>query len=123
MLFQAMMVPTHFPTLPALFYSIVRRFSPPTIAGIFFGYTHEDQLMLYYDYLSSPLSNSSSTLRNTTAVDYSAPLAVGFIGLSITPLTGNNAGWQLYQVDSAAFEVVGIQTYFANMSESLTWTT
>jgi hypothetical protein len=111
------------PNPSALFYSIVRRFSPATIAGIFFGHTHEDQLMIYYDYLPSSLSKSNSTLRNTTAVDYSAPLAVGFIGPSITPLTGNNAGWRMYQVDSITFEVVGIQTYFANVSESLMWTT
>ena len=48
---------------------------------------------------------------------------MGFIGPSITPLTGNNAGYQLYQVDDKTFEVTGIQTYFANVSESLTWTT
>ncbi|TEY74299.1 hypothetical protein BOTCAL_0074g00300 [Botryotinia calthae] len=37
------------PNPTALFYSIVARFSPSTIAGIFFGHTHEDQLMIYYD--------------------------------------------------------------------------
>lgn len=47
---------------------------------------------------------------------------MGFIGPSITPLTGNNAGYQLYQVDAKTFEIMGIQTYFANVSESLTWT-
>lgn len=56
-------------------------------------------------------------------VDYSKPLQMGFIGPSITPLTGNNAGYQLYQVDSATFSVTGIQTYFANVSEVNTWTT
>jgi len=61
-------------------------------------------------------------LRNTTAVDYSKPLAMGFIGPSVTPLTGNNAGWQLYQVDSKTFEIMGIQTYFANISEANSWT-
>ena len=48
---------------------------------------------------------------------------MGFIGPSITPLTGNSAGYQLYQVDSKTFEITGIQTCFANVSESLTWTT
>ena len=47
---------------------------------------------------------------------------VGFIGPSITPLTGNNAGYQRLQVDAKTFEVMGVQTYFANVSESLTWT-
>jgi sphingomyelin phosphodiesterase len=109
------------PNPSALFYSIVRRYSPSTIAGVFFGHTHEDQLMVYYDYASSSLTNS--TLRNTTAVNYTVPLNVGFIGPSITPLTGNNAGWRLYQVDSKTFEVVNFQTYFANVSAANSWTT
>jgi sphingomyelin phosphodiesterase len=111
------------PNPSALFYSIVRRFSPSTIAGVFFGHTHEDQLQIFYDYLpSSVIKKNGTTLRNTTAVDYSKPLQMGYIGPSITPLTGNNAGYQLYQVDSKTFSVTGVQTYFANVSESLTWT-
>lgn len=109
------------PNPSALFYSIVRRFSPATIAGIFFGHTHEDQLMVYYDY--SATSMSSSGMRNTTDIDYTSPLNVGFIGPSVTPLSGNNAGWRMYQVDSKTFSVVNHQTYYANMSESNSWTT
>jgi sphingomyelin phosphodiesterase len=107
----------------ALFYSIVVRFSPTTIAGVFFGHTHEDQIQLFYDFLpNSTYTKNGKTYRNTTMVDYTKPLAVGYIGPSITPLTGNNAGYQLYQVDAATFSITGIQTYFANVSESLTWT-
>lgn len=108
------------PNPTALFYSIVARFAPATIAGVFFGHTHEDQIQLFYDYRAGSLKGG---LRNTTDVDYSKPLAVGFIGPSITPLTGNNAGYQLYQVDDQTFEVMGIQTYFANVSEANSWTT
>ena len=111
------------PNPSALFYSIVRRFSPATIAGVFFGHTHEDQLQIFYDFLPNSTSSSNSTLRNTTLVDYSKPLTMGFIAPSITPLTGNNAGYQFYQVDAKTFSVTGIQTYIANVSESLTWTT
>ena len=106
------------PNPTALFYSIVRRFAPYTIAGIFFGHTHEDQLQIFYDYAPSSLKG---TLRNTTDVDYTKPLTVAFIGPSITPLTGNNAGYQLYTVDAKTFEITDIKTYFANVSESLTW--
>ncbi|KAL2044092.1 hypothetical protein ABVK25_012485 [Lepraria finkii] len=63
----------------------------------------------------------NGNLRNTNAIDENKPLTMGFIGTSIIPLTGNNAGYQLYRVDSRTFEVMGIQTYFANVSESLTW--
>jgi hypothetical protein len=59
-------------------------------------------------------------LRNTTLVDYTSPLMVGYIGPSITP--GNNAGWRVYQVDANTFSVVGAQTYFANVSASNSWT-
>ncbi|EOD42957.1 putative ser thr protein phosphatase family protein [Neofusicoccum parvum UCRNP2] len=97
----------------ALFYSIVRRFSPSTIAGIFWGHLHYDQLMIYYDYGLS--SGGESSLRNTTDVDYAQPLAWAHIAPSITPLTGLNAGWTLYQVDAKTFEVVNWQTYIANI--------
>ena len=106
------------PNPTALFYSIVRRFSPYTIAGVFFGHTHEDQLEIFYDYAPTSLKGS---LRNTTDVDYTAPLAMAYIGPSITPLTGNNAGYQLYTIDATTFSVIDIKTYFANVSESLTW--
>ena len=105
----------------ALFYSIVRRFAPTTIAGIFFRHTHEDQKLIYYDYAAN--STLPNGLRNTTAVDYSKPLMVAYIGPSITPLTGLNAGYSRYAIDAKTFSVVDSQVYFANMSESLTWTT
>ena len=102
----------------ALFYSIVRRFSPHTIAAIFFGHTHQDQFQIFYDYNPSSLNGS---LRNTADVDYSKPLTTAFIAPSITPLTGYNAGYQIYHIDAETFSVMDISTYIANMSNSLTW--
>ena len=110
------------PNPTSLFYAIVRRFSPATIAGIFFGHTHENQNMIYYDFLANSTSaKNGKTLRNASMVDYTKPLMHGFIGSSITPLTGLNAGYQVYQVDSKTFEVTGSQVYFANVSDSLNW--
>lgn len=83
---------------------------------------HFQELQIFYDYASTSMKNDS-TLRNTTDIDYSKPLTMGFIGPSITPLTGNNAGYQRLQVDTRTFSVMGYQTYFANVSESLTWDT
>ena len=97
------------PNPTALLYSIVNRFSPTTIAGVFFGHTHEDQIQLFYSYSLSSVGKNG--LRNTTDVNYNEPLTVGFIGPSITPLTGNNAGYQLYEVDEKTFEIMNIQTY------------
>ena len=108
------------PNPTALFHSIVNRFSPATVAGVFFGHTHEDQIQIFYDFAPTSLQ-PDSRIRNTTDIDYAKPLTVGYIGPSITPLTGNNAGYQLYQVDARTFSITGVQTYFANMSNSLSW--
>ncbi|KAK7700183.1 hypothetical protein SLS57_012181 [Botryosphaeria dothidea] len=109
------------PNPSALFYSIVRRFSPATVAGIFFGHLHYDQLMLYYDYGSSSAGGGGGALRNTADVDRAAPLAWAHIAPSVTPLSGLNAGWTLYQVDARSFEVLGWQAYVANVSEANAW--
>jgi len=78
--------------------------------------------MVYYDYAASSY-NATTGLRNTTDIDYTSPLNVGWICPSITPLSGNNAGWRMYEVDAVTFSVVNAQTYYANVSESNTWTT
>ncbi|KIV80215.1 hypothetical protein PV11_07731 [Exophiala sideris] len=114
------------PNPTALFYSIVRRFSPATIAAIFFGHTHQDQLQIFYDFLPSSLqsgsdTSKSSTVRDTTLVNFEKPLQISYIGPSITPLTGLNAGYRVYQVDAKTFSVMGAQTYIANISNSLVW--
>ncbi|KAJ9660700.1 hypothetical protein H2198_002443 [Neophaeococcomyces mojaviensis] len=112
------------PNPTALFYSIVARFSPSTIAGIFFGHTHQQQFQIFYDFLpNSTYVRNGRTYRNTTMVDYSKPIQMAFIGPSIVPLTNLNAGYALYQVDSTTFQITGLQTYFANISQSLSWTT
>ena len=77
--------------------------------------------MIYYDY--NPSSLSSSGLRNTTDIDYNSPLNVGFVGPSVTPRLGYNAGWRMYQVDTRTFSVVDFQTYYANVSQSNMWMT
>ncbi|OAP58414.1 hypothetical protein AYL99_07504 [Fonsecaea erecta] len=115
------------PNPTALFYSIVRRFSPATIAAIFFGHTHQDQVQIFYDYLPSSqvtvtTRSGPQTLRDTTQIDLTKPLQISHIGPSITPLTGLNSGFRIYQIDATTFSVMGAQTYFANMSDSLSWT-
>ena len=89
---------------------------------MFWGHTHEDQLIIYYDYLPGSL-NTTTGLRNTTMIDYTTPLNVAFVGPSIVPITNNNAGWRVYQVDAKTFNVLGHQTYVANISNSHTWNT
>jgi sphingomyelin phosphodiesterase len=107
----------HLPT--SLFYSIINRFSPATIAALFFGHTHMDQLEIFYEYLSPSLHKG---LRNTTNIDLDSPLNMAFIGPSITPLTGLNAGYRIYEIDAKTYQVMDYHTYIANISNSLEWT-
>ena len=65
---------------------------------------------------------NSGMLRDTTQIDITKPLQISYIGPSITPLTGLNSGYRVYQVDSKTFSVMGAKTYIANMSNSLEWT-
>ncbi|CCM04993.1 uncharacterized protein FIBRA_07191 [Fibroporia radiculosa] len=86
-----------------LFYQIVDRYSPHVIAGVFFGHTHEDQVMIYYN-------------NNATNISVANAQTVGWIGPSLTPLTAYNSGFRVYEVDSGTFEILDSYTYIANVS-------
>lgn len=102
------------PNPTALFQSIVVRFSPGTIAAIFWGHTHSDQKIVYYDFNTSSLD--ASNLRDTSMVDLTKPLAVGWIAPSVIP--DGNPAWTYYQVDTETFDVMGAQVYSADISEA-----
>nr|GAT46312.1 SER THR protein phosphatase family protein [Mycena chlorophos] len=86
-----------------LFYQIVDRYSPHVIANIFFGHTHEDQLSIFY-------ANNGTTMNSSTAQ------TVGWIMPSITPNTNLNAGFRLYEVDSATFEILDAYTWHSDVN-------
>ncbi|OJT08975.1 hypothetical protein TRAPUB_109 [Trametes pubescens] len=86
-----------------LFYQIVDRFSPHVIKAIFFGHTHEDQVMIYY-------------ANNATAISAQTAGAVGWIGPSVTPLTNLNSGFRVYEVDSGTFEIVDAHTWKSDVN-------
>lgn len=86
-----------------LFYQIVDRYSPHVIANIFFGHTHEDQVMIYY-------ANNGTVQTSENAV------TVGWIGPSVTPLTNLNSGFRMYEVDTGSFEIYEAYTWFSNVS-------
>ncbi|KAH7886007.1 Metallo-dependent phosphatase [Phlebopus sp. FC_14] len=89
---NALMNPTN------LFYQIVDRFSPHVIANIFWGHTHEDQVSVFY-------TNNGTVMNAETAQ------SVSWTGPSVTPLTNLNAGFRVYEVDSATFEVIDAYTW------------
>lgn len=90
-----------------LFYQIVERFSPHVIANIFFGHTHEDEVMIYY-------ANNGTMRNNNSAL--AQPLAPGWIGPSVTPLTNLNSGFRMYEVDTGSFDIYEAYTFYSNVS-------
>ncbi|KAB2575605.1 Sphingomyelin phosphodiesterase [Lasiodiplodia theobromae] len=86
-----------------LFYQIIDRYSPHVIANVFFGHTHEDQVMIYY-------------ANNGTVRDAKNALTSGWIGPSVTPLTNLNSGFRLYEVDTGTFDIMDAWTFVANVS-------
>ncbi|KAL7285228.1 hypothetical protein ACG7TL_000322 [Trametes sanguinea] len=86
-----------------LFYQIVDRFSPHVIKAVFFGHTHEDQVMIYY-------------ANNATDISAQTAGAVGWIVPSITPLTNLNSGFRVYEVDSGTFEILDAHTWKSDVN-------
>ena len=86
-----------------LFYQIVDRYSPHVIANVFFGHTHEDQIMIYY-------------ANNGTVQNAANALTTGWIGPSVTPLTNLNSGFRLYEVDTGSFEVYDAFTFYSDVN-------
>ncbi|KAI9737357.1 MAG: hypothetical protein M1834_009511 [Cirrosporium novae-zelandiae] len=86
-----------------LFYQIIDRYSPHVIANVFFGHTHEDQLMIFYA--------NNGTLR---AAD--TALTTAWLGPSITPLTNLNSGFRMYEVDTSTFDIMDAHTFYADVN-------
>ncbi|TBU62077.1 Metallo-dependent phosphatase [Dichomitus squalens] len=82
---------------------IVDRFSPHVIKAMFWGHTHEDQVMIYYT-------------NNATVISAETAGAVGWIGPSVTPLTNLNSGFRVYEVDSATFEILDAHTWRSDVN-------
>lgn len=86
-----------------LFYQIVDRYSPHVIANVFFGHTHEDEVMIFY-------------ANNGTKMTSQYALTPGWIGPSVTPLTNLNSGFRMYEVDTNSFDVYDAYTWYADVS-------
>jgi hypothetical protein len=83
-----------------LFYQIIDCYSPHVIANIFFGHTHEDQIMVYY-------------ANNGTDRSAGNALITGWIGPSVTPLNDLNPGFRLYEVDTGDFNIYDAWTFYS----------
>lgn len=82
---------------------IFERFSPETIAGIFFGHTHMDEYTVLY-------KNGDKSEESAVNVAWIAP--------SVTPLLRFNPSWRYYEVDSKTFEIMDSVTYFTHLNDT-----
>ncbi|TAQ83384.1 hypothetical protein B7494_g8293 [Chlorociboria aeruginascens] len=86
-----------------LFYQIIDRYSPHVIANVFWGHTHEDQVMIYY--------SDNGTVRSSDTA-----LTSGWIGPSVTPLTNLNSGYRMYEVDTGTFDIYEAYTFYSDVN-------
>ena len=99
---------TDYDTLPLqsrIFGKIVERFSPYTIANIFYGHTHQDQFHILY---SSDSAEDASNIVN-----------MAWVAQSITPLGGSyNPSWRYYEVENESFNIINSFNYFTRLNET-----
>lgn len=93
------------PVQSAALTQILERFSPETIAGIFFGHTHMDEFTVLY-------RGDGATKSEENAIN------VAWVAPSITPLLRFNPSWRYYEVDSSSFEIMNSYTYFTHLNDT-----
>ncbi|CEP59975.1 uncharacterized protein LALA0_S01e00188g [Lachancea lanzarotensis] len=95
--------------LPAkMFAEVVERFSPYTIANIFFGHTHKDQFEILY----SVPGTDGKTVENA--------VAFAWISQAVTPWINNNPSWRYYTIDAKTFSVMNAYNYYTKLNETFT---
>ncbi|KAI3403763.2 hypothetical protein KGF56_003398 [Candida oxycetoniae] len=100
--------PNHNDVLPVhsrIFGKIVERFSPYTIASLFYGHTHEDQFTILY--------TSNVTAANAVANDV---LNMAWVAQSVTPFVAYNPSWKWYEVENESFNIINAYNYYAQLN-------
>lgn len=93
------------PVPAEVFSQIIKRFSPYTIAGIFFGHTHLDQFNVLYD----------GEVRNKTEENV---VNFAWIAQAVTPLTDNNPSWRYYTVDTKTHSIMNSYNYYTRLNDT-----
>lgn len=93
---------------------ILRRFSD-TITSQFFGHTHKDEFEIFYDMNNENFDDDSASLIQKQW----KPISVGFIGPSLTVVSGNNPSFRIYTIDpNRGFQPIDYETYYMNLTEA-----
>lgn len=88
------------PIQSEIFAKIVERFSPYTIANIFYGHTHKDQFKVLYS-------------NDLTAAN------MAWVSQAITPLGPANPSWRYYEVEDESFNIMNAYNYYSPLNA--TW--
>lgn len=94
-----------FDTLPIqsrIFAKIVERFSPYTIASIFYGHVHKDQFKIFF------AANSTEAIN------------MAWLGQSVTPADNLNPAFKFYEVEDKSFNVINSFNYYTRLNDTLT---
>ncbi|WLF78041.1 hypothetical protein PVL30_001767 [Lodderomyces elongisporus] len=91
------------PLQSRIFGKIVERFSPYTIAGIFYGHTHRDIF---------------SVLYNDDGDDNKEPINMAWISQSITPYSNFNPSWRYYEVEDQSFNILNAYNYYTKLNNT-----
>ena len=89
-----------------IFAAIVKRFSPYTIANLFFGHTHRTQYSVYYS------TNDTSKIEDA--------LTVSWVNPSVTPYTNFNPGFRYYEVENESFNIRNSFSYYFDLNGTFT---
>lgn len=95
------------PIQSQIFSKIVERFSPYTIANIFYGHTHRDQFKIFF---SSNSTSAEDVEREVINMAYLAP--------SVTPRKNYNPSYKYYEIENSTFNVINSYTYYADLDET-----
>ncbi|CAK9437349.1 uncharacterized protein LODBEIA_P17270 [Lodderomyces beijingensis] len=93
------------PIQSRIFGKIVERFSPYTIASLFYGHTHRDEFSILYS-------------SNTTAADGVASEVVNmaWIAQSVSPFTNFNPSFKWYEVEHESFNIINAYNHYTQLN-------
>ncbi|EGV63807.1 metallophosphatase-domain-containing phosphoesterase [Yamadazyma tenuis] len=95
------------PIQSRIFAKIVERFSPYTIASIFYGHTHRDQFKVFF---ASNSSSAEDVERDVTNM--------AWIGQSVTPLSDYNPAFKYYEVQDGSFNIMNSYNYYTKLNDT-----
>ena len=97
------------PLQSRIFGKIVERFSPYTIASLFYGHTHVDEFSILY--------TSNVTAADAVAEDV---INMAWVAQSVTPFTSYNPSWKWYEVEHESFNVINAYNYYTQLNLTFT---